>query len=890
MSIYKGITIPDKLSGLIGHMEDLEQSREEISILGQQWDLLTILGQMTGSGTSMAGTRASFHKLTEQLLGTLGLETLKKTTQSLTGQAQVSVDIVIRNLFERTADIGFLATDEDIREYLVSNENGSPQPADSLRERFAEYVAKYSVYNNIVLLSPQGKVMCSLREDLELNESKDSVILEAQKTTAAFVEFFRKTDINPFEDQSLIYAYRVTENNDPSSRVIGVLCLVFKFRDELEMVFKNLSKEDDWNVITLLDSTGRVIASSDEAQIPLNSSVPFNADKEFQVTKFGGRLYLSKTCATKGYQGYKGLGWFGHAMVPLEYAFASKDSNTELSLDDALIQAVTHNENLFSKSLAQIPLDAKRIQSDLDRTVWNGNVREDADSSDTASSSRKVLLWEISTTGNKTRGIFDKSIDRLNRTAASSIFTDASFVSALSVDIMDRNLYERANDCRWWALTTAFRNALSQENRSPEEMKKCSEILRYINGLYTVYTNLFLYDQTGKILAVSNRSDERLIGKTLQDDYIRKSLSEPSSQAYSVSPFKTTDLYGNRPTYVYASSITCPENHSKVVGGIGIVFDSEPQFKAMLEDSLPRTSDGAILEDHYALFVDKEEVVIASTHPDYKVGSIYKASSEFLQLQSGQSKSQAKLIDKNYIAFGVSCTKGYREFKGPTDPYKNPVLGIVLTKLGEKPADAVLNHKQNELRVDYGQRAANTPTKEFATFYIGNIWMGFEKKHVVECVDLGNPTPMPGVPKEVVGTILYNNQPISVINASKHICEQELKNLNEVIVIRTEQGLLGVLISRLGEIPEVPDSFIVKGSALGQVRNEAIEYLVRPAPTDPESRMLVIMNPDRFFTSTLSGVSIKGLVKAAQTKGQNIDPVTESAPLLRAVGDGFSDS
>jgi len=33
-------------------------------------------------------------------------------------KAQVAVDIVIRNLFERTADIGFLATDDDIREFI----------------------------------------------------------------------------------------------------------------------------------------------------------------------------------------------------------------------------------------------------------------------------------------------------------------------------------------------------------------------------------------------------------------------------------------------------------------------------------------------------------------------------------------------------------------------------------------------------------------------------------------------------------------------------------------------------------------------------------------------------------------------------------------------------
>ena len=116
---YKDVEIPSELSGLINYMTDVEGYREELHNLGNQWDLLTILGQMSGTGTDMTGTRKGFQRLTSELLGQLGLETLKKVVQEIDSKAQVAVDIVIRNLFERTADIGFLATDDDIREFLV---------------------------------------------------------------------------------------------------------------------------------------------------------------------------------------------------------------------------------------------------------------------------------------------------------------------------------------------------------------------------------------------------------------------------------------------------------------------------------------------------------------------------------------------------------------------------------------------------------------------------------------------------------------------------------------------------------------------------------------------------------------------------------------------------
>lgn len=153
--VYRDVNVPEKLRGIINYMTGVERYREELSNLGSQWDLLTILGQMSGTGTDMTGTREGFQSLTSELLGQLGLETLKKTSQDIGAKAQVVVDIVIRNLFERTADIGFLATDDDVREFLRSvDQEGETRETQTRRQkmlgsivnRFQEYVAKYSVY------------------------------------------------------------------------------------------------------------------------------------------------------------------------------------------------------------------------------------------------------------------------------------------------------------------------------------------------------------------------------------------------------------------------------------------------------------------------------------------------------------------------------------------------------------------------------------------------------------------------------------------------------------------------------------------------------------------------------------------------------------------------
>jgi hypothetical protein len=78
-----------------------------------------------------------------------------------------------------------------------------------------------------------------------------------------------------------------------------------------------------------------------------------------------------------------------------------------------------------------------------------------------------------------------------------TILRDCAARAGLAIDIMDRNLYERANDCRWWALSTAVRNALASTLPLADAAARLTPILRTINGLYTVYSNLILFDADG---------------------------------------------------------------------------------------------------------------------------------------------------------------------------------------------------------------------------------------------------------------------------------------------------------------------------------------------------------------------------------------------------------
>jgi hypothetical protein len=102
---------------------------------------------------------------------------------------------------------------------------------------------------------------------------------------------------------------------------IGVLILCFKFEDEMERIFSKLQEGSDWLVLTILDSNGCAIATSDKYQVPIGATLDMSINETYKISKFAGKNYIVKTCATNGYQGYYGLGWYGHAMIPIEGAF-----------------------------------------------------------------------------------------------------------------------------------------------------------------------------------------------------------------------------------------------------------------------------------------------------------------------------------------------------------------------------------------------------------------------------------------------------------------------------------------------------------------------------------------------------------------------------------------
>lgn len=785
------------------YMRDVSRCEQSLRELNLMWRMIEASAKMNcpveakAILPTMAATRAGFNRLEEELVTSLVREKVANVLEEIGTKAQYVIDIVVRNLYERTADVGFLATDRELCTFVA----GLHEDTDMIRARLRAYRNKYTVYDEIILLDTAGNVLVQIDETTPIEGSTDPLLHETLASDT-YVETFRATDLRPGKHEALIYSRRM--HHPQTNAVVGVLCLCFHFEEEMAGIFRSHRDPAQRANMLLLDKDNRVIASADPLWIPTGTTVPVNRNADPRLVVYGGREYLARTFSADGYQGYPGPpGWQGQVMIPVELGFTGMTTTALASLDPSVTDGLLSHAQSFCPPLFEIMSAAETIR----RVVWNGQVMTAGQNGELLK--LKTILEQISETGARSNELFSQSIRDLYETVLSSSLSDSEFVSHLMVDLLDRNLYERSDDCRWWALTPELQVALADPQRSADTVARIAEILGYINSLYTVYTRIFVYDEEGIIIASTDfGGDGRdVVGWSVDERTLGHVRGLGSDQQYYVTPFEPTPLYGERPTYVYHAAIRHPDNAMQVVGGIGIVFDSEPEFSAMLQGALGDKTD------INALFIDRSGRIISSTDPKRPIGATLEIDPALLQLPNGSSTSRIVIHDGHYAILGCTVSHGYREFK-TSDGYREDVLAIVYKSFGEERQQA--GHHQGVhtlIQTDPGAPAG----REFATFFVDGGLFAIDAQHVSEALPASEISPMSmGSRAERIGILALRND-----NDAKRFvwvfdlghlmrgCKSEIDSSSQVIIVRRGEHAIGLLVSELHGVPEFQPSQIV---------------------------------------------------------------------------------
>jgi hypothetical protein len=262
-------------------------------------------------------------------LRTVFLSKLQHQTTELSGEfrhaeytrysdmAQTLVQLIVRNLYERTADCRWWATDEAAYRCLETKTAAAAQHAT---ERLGIINRFYSVYSNLLLVNQQGVVVASSQPSRYPKVIGSNVAAQQWFKNAmqhASGDEYSVDDIYhcPLHDSQLmaVYSASVRRGGELKGETLGVLGVYFDWEAQSRAIVENeptLSAVEWKNAnVMLLDKNFRIIAASNRKNIlqtfPLKTS---DQSKGCYVDADGMLVAYAKTI---GYQEYDGLGWYG---------------------------------------------------------------------------------------------------------------------------------------------------------------------------------------------------------------------------------------------------------------------------------------------------------------------------------------------------------------------------------------------------------------------------------------------------------------------------------------------------------------------------------------------------------------------------------------------------
>jgi hypothetical protein len=167
----------------------------------------------------------------------------------------------------------------------------------------------------------------------------------------------------------------------------------------------------------------------------------------------------------------------------------------------------------------------KDIQDiNLQTHILSVNAKVEATRAGEAGLSFAVVATEMGTLSRKIESLVEelesetstdfKDIARINENIATNFRgTRLSDLALTNIDLIDRNLYERSCDVRWWATDSSIVDALME--KTPEACDFASQRLGVILDSYTVYFDLVVSDLEGEIIANGRKDLYNSIGKNV---------------------------------------------------------------------------------------------------------------------------------------------------------------------------------------------------------------------------------------------------------------------------------------------------------------------------------------------------------------------------------------
>lgn len=234
----------------------------------------------------------------------------------LSEMSQTLVQLIVRNLFERTADVRWWATDNA---FYTALKDPSPANVQYSQKRLGVINRFYTIYLNLVLADKKGTII-SVSEPSKFpnavgsDVSRQKWFTESLATRSGDQYVVDDVSYNPQHNNQpvAIYATAVREEGESNGEVLGVLGIVFDWPEQSRSIVEDepTLSDEEWNrtKVMLLDNQMRIIATSAKDDLFGQYNLHTEGKKKGNYIDAQGNVVAF--AQTLGYQEYDGLGWY----------------------------------------------------------------------------------------------------------------------------------------------------------------------------------------------------------------------------------------------------------------------------------------------------------------------------------------------------------------------------------------------------------------------------------------------------------------------------------------------------------------------------------------------------------------------------------------------------
>jgi Methyl-accepting chemotaxis protein (MCP) signalling domain len=203
-----------------------------------------------------------------------------------------------------------------------------------------------------------------------------------------------------------------------------------------------------------------------------------------------------------------------------------------------------------------------------------------------------------------------------------------------NIDLIDRNLYERSCDCRWWATDGAMVAALTEGGE--KTIAFASERMGVILKAYTVYFDIVLADRHGRIIANGNPADYASVGKVVADTtWFRTAWNSRNGDQFGFETVHVSQLAGGKRVLVYSCKV-CSEGHAdgSPLGVLGVVFRWDALADTIVratpvDDVSPEKTRVCIVSPEGLILADSRGRALEETLNVTEFGALFKGKKGF---------------------------------------------------------------------------------------------------------------------------------------------------------------------------------------------------------------------------------------------------------------------